>query len=84
MRSCASMAMHYAPAGHVFGPFDGVHADIGAAIDGDDAVAVVAAAQIEQHKQQRDFVRIVSGILEQLEADAEAGVVRPPIFGRSD
>jgi hypothetical protein len=57
-----------------------VHADIGAAIDGDDAVAVAAAAQIEQHKQQRDVGRIVSGILEQLEADAEAGIVRPPIF----
>ena len=37
-----------APAGHVLGPFDAVHADIGAAIDGDDPGAVIAVAQIEQ------------------------------------
>ena len=31
-----------APAGHGDGPFDGVGADIGAAIDGDDALAMQA------------------------------------------
>jgi hypothetical protein len=72
-----------APAGHVSRPFDAVHADIGAAIYGDEAVAIAAAAQIEQHKQQRDIGRIVDGILEQLEADAEAGIVRSPILLRA-
>ena len=38
---------HDAPAGHVLRPFDGVHADIGAAIDRDDAVAMMLPAQVE-------------------------------------
>ena len=41
----------HAPAGHVPRPFDGVHADIGAAIDGDDAVAITASAQVQEREQ---------------------------------
>ena len=69
-----------APAGHVPRPLDAVDADVGAAIDRDDAVAIAAAAQIEQREQQCNVGRIVGGVLEELETDTEAGIVRPPIF----
>jgi hypothetical protein len=57
-----------------------MHANIGAAIDGDDAGAVTAVPQVEQCQQQADVSRIVGGILEELKADAEGGIVRPAIF----
>jgi hypothetical protein len=63
---------HHAPAGHVFGPLDGVDPDIGAAVDRDHPVAVVAPAQIEQPEQQIDLVRVVRGRLQELKAGAEA------------
>jgi len=55
-----------------------VHADIGAAIDGDDAVAIAAPAQVQKGEQERDVARIVGGIFQNLEADAEAGIIRAP------
>ena len=63
---------HGAPGGHVFRPLDGVDPDIGAAIDRHHAVAVALAAQIQRAEQQIDFVGIVVGVLQELEADAVA------------
>ncbi len=65
---------HHAPAGHVLGPLDGVHPDIGAAVDGDDAIAVTAAAQIEHLQHQIDFDRIVEPVFEKLQADPAAHI----------
>ncbi len=45
----------------MLGPFDGVDPDIGAAVDGNDLIAVTAPAQIEQREQQIDLVRVVLG-----------------------
>src|SRR5271169_2635504 len=61
---------HHAPAGHVLRPLDSVNAEIGAAVDGDDAVAVILAAQIEDAQHQADLVRVVRGLVEKLEAGA--------------
>src|SRR5262249_42763683 len=76
-------------------PLDGVHADVGAAIDGDDAVAITASAQVQKREQERNVARIVGGIFQDLVADAEAGIIRPPdlveavddhraVFGRGE
>ncbi len=61
---------HHAPAGHVLGPLDGVDADIGAAVDRDNAVAVMLAAYIKQFEHQVDFGRIIRGCVQELKADA--------------
>ena len=68
------------PAGHVLGPFDGVNAEVGAAIDCDNAVAIVRAAQIEQFKQQRDFVRIVGSPAQKLVTNAESIFANPVLI----
>ena len=64
---------HGAPAGHAFCPFHGVYADVGAAIRRDDAVAEVLASQCEQPHGGGAFLWLVTGILQQEVADAEAG-----------
>jgi len=57
--------------------------DIGAAIDGDDTVAVITAPQIEERQQRRDIARVVACSFKQLVADAEAGVVGQAVFVES-
>src|SRR5262249_66929 len=48
---------------------DRVHADIGAAIDRDHAVAVTLAAQLEYFQHQADFIGIVSRVFQKLSPD---------------
>jgi hypothetical protein len=74
---------HHAPAGHVPGPLYRMDTDIGAAIDGDDTVAVITAPQIEERQQRRDIARVVACSFKQLVADAEAGVVGQAVFVES-
>ena len=66
---------HGSPARHHLRPFDGVHADIGAAIDTDDAVAVMLAAQREQVERELDLAGIEARGFQDLEADAIAPVL---------
>ena len=66
----------HAPAGHVLGPLDAMHPDIGAAIDGDQSVAMAAAAQIEKAEQERDIGRIVG--LDFLTAGSRFSCCAPP------
>ncbi len=61
-----------APAGHVLGPFDGMDPDIGAAIDGRDAVAITDPAQIERMDEQIDFIGVITAPLQELQADTAA------------
>ena len=58
----------------MFRPFDGMDFDIGAAIDRHHAVAIALPAQIQRAEQQIDFIGVEVGVLQKLEADAEARV----------
>src|SRR5665213_931269 len=65
---------HAAPTGHRSCPFDRVHADIGAAVDRHDAVAVMLTTQFEQFERQFNLWWIVGGRLKNLVADAIATI----------
>src|SRR6185312_14941905 len=64
-----------APAGHGGRPFQRVYADISAAVDADDAVAVELAPQHQQFHGQFALDGVVRALIEDLEADAGADIV---------
>ena len=61
---------HDAPAGHMLGPLDGMDAEIGAAVDRDDAVAIIPGGADRACSQQSDLVRVVRGLVEELKSGA--------------
>lgn len=61
---------HRAPSGHRTRPLDRVDADIGAAVDRHDAIAIMPSANSEQIDRKLHFVRVEAGLLQDLEADA--------------
>lgn len=63
-----------APAGHRRCPLDSVNADIGAAIDGNHAVAVDALACFDQLQREFDLHRIECRRFQQLVADTDAAI----------
>jgi hypothetical protein len=62
---------HVAPACHVLRPCDGEHADIRADIQRLHTVTEMLAPQVEQRRRKVDLVGLVTGVFEQLNADAE-------------
>ncbi len=63
-----------APAGHRCGPFDGVHPDIGAAVDGDDTVAMHLPPNFNQLEGELDVDGVDGGGFQQLVTDADRRV----------
>lgn len=61
---------HLAPAVHVLCAFDGLHADVGAAVDHDGSVAIMLPTQIQQFQQNINLGQIVEICLEELKIDA--------------
>lgn len=59
-----------APAGHGDGPFDGVGADIGAAVDGDDALAMRLPPPLDQVEGELDVDGVGGGGFQQQLTDA--------------
>ena len=58
-----------APAGHGDGPFDGVGADIGAAVDGDDAVSMDLVPSFDQMQRELHFDGVVRAAFQHLVTD---------------